>query len=201
MIRNKVVPQSYLAWSWDILLKTKRRHNFCTKHRKETINTHCPKLVQEITIWKVLVLIRFFRTSSIKASIRNLLWPTLNMAHVDVHFDNVGQAGQLSTKTVQDEKIKNSMVWRHNYRNYGKCDLLACLNKGINCFRDFFTVSWMGEFLKRFLSLFKHSNLLDFFWGGGQIIVSMRICSFHRFYVTWTNFWCTNLISAEKSCV
>ena len=32
------------------------------------------------------------------------------MAHVDVHFDNVGHAGKLSTKTMQDAKIKNAML-------------------------------------------------------------------------------------------
>ena len=75
-----------------------------------------------------------------KAPICNLPWPTLNMAHAHVHFDNVGHAGQLSTKSMQDAKIKKCTVLT-TYCNYEKCDVLTYLNKERNCFRDFFIIS------------------------------------------------------------
>ena len=79
-----------------------------------------------------------------------------------------------------------------------KCDM-TCLNKEKNRFSNFYTVSWMMKFLKWFLSLFEHSNLSTWLMFFGQLIFSMRIYSFHRFYATWTNFWCTNIIRAEPS--
>ena len=74
---------------------------------------------------------------------------------------------------------------------------MTCLNKEKNRFSNFYTVFWMIEFLKWFLSLFKHSNLSTWLMFFGQMIFSIRIYSFHRFYATWTNFWCTNMISGD----
>ena len=52
-----------------------------------------------------------------------------------------------------------------------------------NFLNDFFLCSSIVIYMTHFLE---------------QITFSMMIYSFHRFYPTWTNFWCTNIISAGK---
>lgn len=45
-----------------------------------------------------------------KTPIINRPSPTLNMPHVDVHFDRIGHTGQLSMKNMQDAKIKTALL-------------------------------------------------------------------------------------------
>ena len=91
------------------------------------------------------------------------MWPVLQFPADLVTLNEKILNGKLHFFVQCQEKCAKCKSKNYSARAYDKCDKIIILEHRKNCFRDFHTTALIWKFLKQTLSLFKHSNLHDYF--------------------------------------